>query len=273
MWDVGIKRKGKIVNSSSQFPTEKVVRLRTASDQLKKRNIDNNRVQALQFRFPAFELKKRNYTYSFSISKQMAGSISFAPSSAPQVSGLMKDRVLMKGQQQKNCTSPSSGSSRLLSKKMPTGTAVHKMGEQPANPISRKSSVFTIDNLLAPSIKNPASPPVTVNNRTSISTPPSGTPPAAFTNSDMIQQQFQQYHQQNFFSVVGHPSHQHLMPLNLADPTSYGYAYLGTIFYFYQIKSFPCYFRLWSLKIETSQSRNHICIQSVDSTKIACTVY
>lgn len=158
---------------------------------------------------------------------QMAGSISFAPSSAPQVSGLLKDRVLIKGQQQRSCTSPSSGSSRLSSKKMPTSTGVHKMGDQPANSTGRKSSVFTIDNLLAPSIKSPASPPVTVNHRTPVSTPPSGTSPAAFANSDMIQQQFQQYHQQNMFSVVGHPSHQHIMPLNLADPTAYGYAYLG----------------------------------------------
>ncbi|KZS17000.1 putative Homeobox expressed in ES cells 1 [Daphnia magna] len=160
---------------------------------------------------------------------QMAGSISFAPSSAPQVSGLLKDRVLIKGQQQRSCTSPSSGSSRLSSKKMPTSTGVHKMGDQPANSTGRKSSVFTIDNLLAPSIKSPASPPVTVNHRTPVSTPPSGTSPAAFANSDMIQQQFQQYHQQNMFSVVGHPSHQHIMPLNLADPTAYGYAYLGML--------------------------------------------
>jgi hypothetical protein len=43
----------------------------------------------------------------------------------------------------------------------------------------------------------------------------------------MIQQQFQQYHQQNMFSVVGHPSHQHIIPLNLAYPTASGYAYLG----------------------------------------------
>jgi hypothetical protein len=163
----------------------------------------------------------------------MAGSISFAPSSVPQVSGLLKDRALIKGQTQQS-SSNNSSTSRLLSKKMSSTTGVHhKMGDQPVNPISRKSSVFTIENLLAPSIKSPVSPPVVSNNRTSSSsnnTSPSGTSPAAFnTSGDMVQQQFQHYHhqQQNLFSVVGHHPHQHIMPLSLSDPAAYGYAYLG----------------------------------------------
>jgi hypothetical protein len=167
----------------------------------------------------------------------MAGSISFAPSSVPQVSGLLKDRALIKGQSQQQ----SQSSSRLfISKKTMSSstTGVHKMGDQPviSNPMSRKSSVFTIENLLAPSIKSPAaSPPsiVSINNRTSSTSSPNsvGTSPAAYNNTpDMVQQQFQQYHhqqQQNLFSVVGHHPHQHIMPLSLTDPAAYGYAYLG----------------------------------------------
>lgn len=162
----------------------------------------------------------------------MAGSISFAPSSVPQVSGLLKDRAIIKGQQQS--PSNNSSASRLLSKKMSTTTTtgVHKMGEhQPVNPISRKSSVFTIENLLAPSIKSPASPPV-VSNINRASTSPSGTSPAAYSTADLVQQQqfHQQYHQQqNMFSVVGHHPHQHIMPLSLTDPAAYGYAYLGNL--------------------------------------------
>lgn len=169
----------------------------------------------------------------------MAGSISFAPSSVPQVSGLLKDRALIKGQSQQQ----SQSSSRLfISKKTMSSstTGVHKMGDQPviSNPMSRKSSVFTIENLLAPSIKSPAaSPPsiVSINNRTSSTSSPNsvGTSPAAYNNTpDMVQQQFQQYQhhhqqQQNLFSVVGHHPHQHIMPLSLTDPAAYGYAYLG----------------------------------------------
>lgn len=150
----------------------------------------------------------------------MAGSTPFAPSSVPLVSGLLKDRVVGKGRQQL----PPSDNSRLLSKKM-SSTGIHKMGDQPVNPISRKSSVFTIENLLAPSTKSPASSPIV--NRTSANTSPSGTSPAAFNTSEMVQQQLQ-YHQQNLFSVVGHHPHQHIMPLSLADPAAYGYTYLGT---------------------------------------------
>lgn len=185
----------------------------------------------------------------------MAGSISFAPSSVPQVSGLLKDRALIKGGQQQQ-QSPPSTTSRLISKKMSatttttTTTGVHnKMGDhhhQPVNAISRKSSVFTIENLLAPSIKSPASPPVVVVSSNSLNrvsnSPSSGTSPSAYSPSaDLVQQQQQQFHQQfhhhqqqqqNLFSVVGggHHPHQHIMPLSLTDPAAYGYAYLGKIY-------------------------------------------
>lgn len=148
--------------------------------------------------------------------KQMAGSTPLVPSSVP-VSGL-KDRVLGKNQQ-----SPSSNNrfmslkNKMSSNNSPTGLHSKTGDHQVVNPISRKSSVFTIENLLAPSIKSsgPVSPP----NRTT-SSPTDSTSPAAFNASEMVQQQLQ-YHHQNLFH------HQHLMPLGLADPSAYGYTYLG----------------------------------------------
>ena len=157
----------------------------------------------------------------------MAGSTPFAPSSVSLVSGLLKDRVVGKGHQHPTSNNGSSNS-RLLCKKM----ASHKLGgEQPAMPIiSRKSSVFTIENLLAPSTKSPA--PSQAVSRTSPDptlSPTSVAPhPAAFNASDMAQQQLQYHHHQNLFSVVGHHhQHHHIMPLALTDPAAYGYTYLG----------------------------------------------
>lgn len=158
----------------------------------------------------------------------MAGSTPFAPSSVPPVSSLLKDKVLgLKNQQQ----IPPMSASRLLSnKKMSTvGSHSHKSGDQPVNPINRKSSVFTIENLLAPSVKSPASPPVAVTTRPSANISPISTSPASLSASEMVQQQLQYHHQQNLFSVVGHHHHPHIMPLALADPAAYSYTYLGKL--------------------------------------------
>lgn len=139
----------------------------------------------------------------------MAGSTPLAPSSVP-VSGL-KDRILGKNQSQ---TSPSSN--RLVSFKNKMSS--NKTAE--VNPISRKSSVFTIENLLAPSIKSSSPVSSTILHRTS--PVDSTTSPAAFNPSEMVQQQLQ-YHHQNLF----HHHHQQFMPLGLTDPSTYGYTYLG----------------------------------------------
>ena len=112
----------------------------------------------------------------------MAGSTSFAPNSVASVSNLLQTR--------KQPTKMSS------SKKLSSS-------EEPAH--QRKSSVFSIENLLAPS--------------TSTRSSPVATPTSAFPTAEMVQQQLH-YHQ-NFFSL-----HQNLLPA-LADPATYGYGYLG----------------------------------------------
>lgn len=187
--------------------------------------------------FPSFFFPKK-FKNKRNCQKQMAGSTPLAPSSVPPVSGLNKDRVLGKTHQSQQLSTPSN---RFLSKKMPSTVGIHKMSDQPINPtVTRKSSVFTIENLLAPSIKSPTLSPI-VNSRTLMMTNHTSSPegdniisPSALTASDMVQQQLQ-YHQQNLFSVVGHNhqhhhQHQHLMPLGLSDPSTYGYTYLGRKF-------------------------------------------
>lgn len=150
----------------------------------------------------------------------MAGSTPFALSSVPPVSGLIKDNRL---------PTKIHTSSKLASKRMSSNTGIntHKMSDQPVNPITRKSSVFTIENLLAPTIKT--SQVSSTNSRTSNTLPADTTGYSTSSPADLVQQQFHQYHHhhhQNLFSM----HQQQMMPLGLADPAAYSYTYLGRFF-------------------------------------------
>lgn len=100
-----------------------------------------------------------------------------------------------------------------LTSKKPTSSSSSPLGKS-EQPSGRKSSIFTIENLLAPSTKSRTSP---------ASTSPSApfTPPSA---SQQLHQQQPEIHPPSFFSVLRHPG----MPaLHLADPATFGYGYLG----------------------------------------------
>lgn len=152
----------------------------------------------------------------------MAGSTSFSSNSASSVSPLSIERI---GKVQQ--TSTSNGSGKLISKKSPSN--LHKVTDHQPSAMARKSTVFTIENLLAsPCSKNLNLTNATRTNNTSTTTALTG-----LSNSETHPPQQQQAHQlfaSNFFSVISNPHHA-IPHINLVDPVAYGYSYLGNYFH------------------------------------------
>jgi len=156
----------------------------------------------------------------------MAGSTSFSSNSVSSVSPLLMDRI---GKVQQNSTS-SNGGGKLISKK--SLSSLHKvMDHNQPTAMTRKSSVFTIENLLA----SPCSKNLNLNTsgaRTNSTLTTTSTASAGLATSDIHSpQQANHLFAPNFFSVISNPHHA-IPHINLVDPVAYGYSYLGNLFSF-----------------------------------------
>jgi hypothetical protein len=160
----------------------------------------------------------------------MAGSTSFTSNSVSSVSPLLIDRISSKVQH----NASSNGGGKLISKKSLSSLHHKVMDHNQPTAMTRKSSVFTIENLLAsPCSKNLNLNTSTTSRTNSTSLTTASTASTGLATSDVhSSQQANHLFAPNFFSVISNPHHA-IPHINLVDPITYGYSYLGnSLFHF-----------------------------------------